>query len=135
MGAHNPATLAAARERIGFLRDKLNPLSSWHATLGEILDRGHVSGSIRAWIAEGRELETLQVDIELADGAPARIYAPWVPGARICDHAGASFMHLNGSRRDFRGMVTFAATPEYWVGFSDSVQRDSITLIVYRVLS
>lgn len=134
MGAHNPATLAAARQRIEYMRNQMNPLASWHGTLTAVLDRGPVSGSIRKWIREGVTVDTLQVDVKLDSGEPAGFYAPWAPQNRTCDRVGSAFMHLNGSRRDFAGMVTYAATEDYWIGFADSFQPDSITLICYRVI-
>lgn len=133
MGAHNAATLAAAAERIEFVAGKMNPLSSWHGTLAAIVERGHVSGSLKNWVHEGMELDTLQVRIKLEDGKPAGLSDAWSPAARIVEDVTATFFTPGGSRRDFAGMVTYAATDDYWVGF-DSWGKD-VVLVVYRRLS
>ena len=134
MGAHNAVTLHAADRRLRHVAAKINRQSSWAGLLDTIIERGHVSGSLKNWIHEGAELETLQLDVKLDAGEPVAIANVWVPGARIVDHAGPTFLHLNGSRRDYAGVTTYAAAPEYYVGFTAG-PRGSVSLIIYRVLS
>lgn len=134
MGAHNQATLAAARERIEYIRDNLNPAASWHATLGEILDRGPASGTLKGWIRPGTKIDTLHVGLKLMDSTPMDFLSVWSPGAREVHEVRATFFRLGESmsRRDFAGMTTYAATDEYWVGF-ESIGRDNIGLVAYRI--
>lgn len=109
MGAHNPATLAAAAEP--------------------------EQVALRKWIAEGQELDTLQVHVHLEDSKPVKLSSAWSPGARIVSDARATFFQFDtGSRRDFAGLTCYAATADYWIGFGDW-SGDTLELIVYRVLS
>lgn len=139
MGAHNMATLAAARERIAFASDGLNPASSWPATFAEILDRGHVSGSLKNWAREGMTFETFQVTIELDDGgdptSAGRQHTLWCPGPRTMNSKRATYFTSgeSDSRRDFRGMTTYAATDDYWIGFS-AMGSNRVGLVLYRVV-
>lgn len=133
MSGHSLATLEAARQRIAYVTGKLNPLSSWRGTLEAILERGHVRGSLKNWVHEGMELDTLQVRLRLEDGDVVGLSDAWSPAARIVEDVTATFFTPGGSRRDFAGMVTYAATDDYWVGF-DSWGKD-VVLVVYRRLS
>mgnify|MGYP003453011705 FL=1 len=133
MSGHSVATLEAARQRIEFVAGKLNPLSSWHGTLAAIVERGHVRGSLKNWVHEGMELDTLQVRVKLEGGEPVGLSDAWSPAARIVEDVTATFFTPGGSRRDFAGMVTYAATGDYWAGF-DSWGSD-VVLVVYRRLS
>lgn len=134
MGAHNSVTREYADRLLRHVAAKINQRSSWAGLLDAIIERGHVSGSLKNWIREGMELETLQLDVKLDGAEPDGIANVWVPGARIVDHAGPTFLHLNGSRRDYAGVTTYAATSDYYVGFTGS-SKDRVSLIIYRVLS
>lgn len=136
---HNAATLEYARRRLEFVTSKLNPESSWHATLTEATRLARESdsvrrGSLKSWIDEGRELETLQLDVKLSDAEPAGIANVWVPSARLVDGVAATYFTLNGSRRDFAGVTTLLASDSIYVGF-DGKGDDRVGLIIYRVLS
>lgn len=134
MGAHNAVTLHAADRRLRHVAAKINQQSSWADLLDTIIERGHVSGSLKNWVREGMELRTLQLDVKLDGGEPDGIANVWVPDARIVEDVAATYFVQNGSRRDFAGVTTFAATAEYYVGFTGG-RPGRISLIIYRVLS
>ena len=133
MSGHSVAALEVARQWIAYVAGKLNPLNSWHGTFEAIMERGHVRGSLKNWVHEGMELDTLQVRLSLGDGGVVGLSDAWSPAARIVEDVTATFFTAGGSRRDFAGIVTYAATDDYWVGF-DSWGKD-IVLVVYRRLS
>lgn len=135
MGAHNAATLKAAEDRLAYVIKRLNAASEWHAILTNALAEPERGGSLKRWIAEGMELRTLQLDVILGGGEPVGISNVWVPDARIVDGVAATYFTQNGSRRDFKGVVTLLARENLYVGFGDSMRRDAVALIVYRVLS
>jgi hypothetical protein len=134
MGAHSAASNEYAARRLAYVVGKLNPLSEWHSVLSDVLEAGATGGTLKGWINEGAELATLQLDVQLDDADAVGIGNVWVPSARIVDGVAGSFFTLNGSRRDFAGVVTFAAHPNVYVGFT-SAGNDRVGLIVYRVLS
>lgn len=135
MGAHNAATLKAAEQRLAYVLERLNARSEWHALLSAALAEPERGGSLKRWIEEGMELRTLQLDVHLEDGAPVGIGNVWVPDARIVDGVAATYFTQNGSRRDFKGVATLLQRENLYVGFGDSMRRDAVELIVYRVLS
>ena len=133
--AHSKATILAALERLEFTRDKINENSEWHGNISRAINGGHSPESVKAWLKsrDGQSVDTMQVDIVLENGAPVAMRSPWCPLARVIDSSRATYATFNGSRRDYAGMVGFFANDREWVGFTDSMSRDSITLIVYRV--
>lgn len=135
MGAHSVATLAAAEQRLEYVIGRLNAASEWHAILSAALAESGRGGSLKRWIEEGMELRTLQLDVVLDGGEPAGIANVWVPDARIVDGVAATYFTQNGSRRDFKGVITLLERENLYVGFGDSMRRDAVALIVYRVLS
>ncbi len=135
MGAHNTATLAAAAERIAFVAERLNPLSTWRATFDTIVAAEPRQVALKRWIAEGMKLDTLQAHVKLDAGKPAALANAWSPGARIVSEARSTFFQFDtGSRRDFAGLTCYAATDDYWIGFGDW-SADTLELVCYRVLS
>lgn len=124
------ATRTAAQQRIEYVGALMNPLSSWHGTIAAIAERGHVSGSLKRWIREGMEFDTLQVRVKLEAGEPVGIADVWSPAKRAVEETAATYFIANGSRRDHAGMTTFAATDDYWAGF-DSWGTD-VVLVIYR---
>lgn len=135
MGAHNATTVAHAASRLAYVAGRIDPGSVWKGRLSGASAIGHVSGSLKRWIEEGREIDTLQVSIRLDGADAAGIAGAWQPGARLVDHAGATYATFNGSRRDYLGVITYAATPDYYIGFTDSVRPGCIDMVVYWVLS
>lgn len=132
MGAHNAATLAAARERIAYVAERLNAQSLWRETFDSIVASEPHQMTLRKWASEGQELNALQVHVKLESGAPIGLANAWSPGARIVDAVRSTFIEFGtGSRRDFAGLVCYAATDDYWVGFS-SWGSDTMELVVYR---
>lgn len=132
MGAHNAATLAYAADRVKFVADRLNDQSSWHGTFAAIVAAEPKQVSLKRWIAEGAEVNTLQVHVHLEGAEPVKLSSAWSPGSRVVDSVRASFFEFDtGSRRDFAGLTCYAATDDYWIGFG-AWGSDTLELVCYR---
>lgn len=138
MGAHNAATLAAARDRIIAVRDSVREASGATADWAGILDRALIAtpgGTIKAWMQAHHddEIQTFQTTIKVAHFGQA-IIEPiddwWIPGARRVDAARATRVLLDGSEREYAGVTTFIATEDLYVGFG-KWGDDRVQLIVY----
>lgn len=136
MSAHNAATLAYAERRLAYVLERLNSSSEWHAIISAAIAEPERGGSLKRWIEEGMELRTLQLDVHLDGAEPAGIGNVWVPDARIVDGVAATYFTQNGSRRDFKGVVTLLQRENLYIGFDGSFSgNDRIGLIIYRKLS
>lgn len=125
-----------ATEQLRFALSKLNPASSWHGTLARIIERGRTQGSLKKWIAGVDSFETLQLSVSFdpATGEPASIGSVWAPGVRVIRSVKSTYFTSGESysRRDFAGMVTFAATADYWLGFDTDQGANRVGLVIYR---
>ncbi len=65
MGAHNAATLAYAAKQVQFVADRLNTQSTWADTFAAIVAAEPRHIALKRWVAEGAELNTLQVHVHL----------------------------------------------------------------------
>lgn len=133
---HNYATLEANRRRLDVVASKLSEKSSWHATAQRAASIARETdevrrGSIKSWITEGAELDTLQVTIKLNGAEDPTVSSSWAPGSRIVDNVAGTYYTLNGSRREFAGVITITATPGLYVGITKD-GGDYMTLIIYR---
>ncbi len=61
-------------------------------------------GTMRDWFSarDGRQVETVQL------GYGGRV---WAPGAREIDASRATYVSMDGSRRDYKGMTVVASSP------------------------
>ena len=135
---HSVATLASARERLAYVVGRCKPGTQWYEWLTESQAIANDNdalrrGTLKSFISEGMELDTLQVTIGLDDGKPSRLRSAWQPGARIVDGVAATYFTANGSRRDFKGIETLVCTNDLYVGFDK--WGDDVVLVAYRVLS
>lgn len=123
-----------AAERVAYVAERLNPASTWADTFAAIVAADPERVALHKWIAEGVELDTLQVHVHLVDGVPDRLSSAWSPGPRVVSDVRSSFFQFDtGSRRDFAGLTCYAATADYWVGFN-SWNNDTLELVVYRAV-
>jgi hypothetical protein len=94
--------------------------------------RGAPRQSLRAWMRAhtGARVDTLQAHVSVPYELPASygIRGLWAPESRTL-HAGATFADLDGSRRDYAGVLAVSATPDAWIGWDN----DADTLIAYRI--
>ena len=135
--ATKPSPTEFGRTLLSFVAGGINPRTVWHDTLFEAIQAEDATRpALKNWVEEGMEIDTLQVTVQLPndDHESASISTAWAPGVRILDHVGATFITLNGSRRDFNEVRSVTATRDIFVGIG-KVHRDRVDLIVYRVLS
>lgn len=111
-------------DRIIDTLDQINGLQPGYreAILGAL---GGPKVALKRWITSHDVLETLQVTFT-DDGRPRSL---WWPGPREVDTSAASYVRLNGSRREYRGVTCLGSSRDAWVG-----QDDEGTLIVYVTL-
>ena len=82
--------------------------------------------SIKKWAAthNGHRVNTIQKDLNRK--------SVWVPGVRTLNADRATYMTLDGSRSDYRGLRTVAQTDtsitlELRNGFNQDIQHDCVT--------
>ncbi len=132
MGAHNAATLAYAAKRVQFVAERLNTQSSWSDTFAAIVAAEPRQIALKRWIAEGAELNTLQVHVHLENAEPVKLSSAWSPGSRIVETVRASsFTFDTGSSREYAGLTCYAATDDYWIGFN-KWNDSTVELVCYR---
>lgn len=137
MGAHSPATLDVARQRVSAVRDQLSELADdtpWVARLDAAL-AAVPGGTLKAWMTQHHDqtVETLQTTIRVSHfGQPLNepIGDWWTPGPRKVDAARATRVVLDGSDREYRGVTTFVATDSVYVGFA-AWGADRVQMLVY----
>lgn len=140
MGAHSAATLDTARKRVELVRDALarRPESDtvahkWADALGMALDEDRRStiGRLRAWMEHNHDwpVDTLQVNIDC--GKTDSIASFWTPGTRRVDASRATRAVLNGSSRDYAGVITFYADDDLYVGFASLSTPNRVQMLVY----
>ena len=134
MGAHNAATQHYATERAAWLADRLRDSHSaqpWADTIHKALAQP-TGGTIKSRLSEhaDKEIETFQAVLKLSGATVVDARGLWAPGARKVTRQGATFVELDDSRRDFKGVTTLTAGDIY-VGFS-SWGDDAVQMSVYR---
>lgn len=135
MAALHFAPRNLAEQALAYIVEKINKSSDWHAILSAALSSQERGGSLKKWIEEGQELETLQLSVVLEDGMPVGFRDVWKPGARLVDHVAATFFTQNGSRRDFAGIYTLVASDNLYIGYDGVFLPDALKFVIYRVLS
>lgn len=129
MGAHNAATIDVARDRakgvIALLREfpgTDHVAEYWRDEIETILEQGRTDGTLKAWMQrhDGEPIDTLQTTIKIVDDGRAVIEPerPWAPGSRRVDASRAATVLLDGTRRDYAGVVTFLVTERGYIGFA-----------------
>lgn len=69
--------------------------------------------SMKNFVENHDMLETLQVKFD----DTGKIIELWAPGPREVDASHASYVKLDGSRRDYAGVVHMAHNDETWIGY------------------
>lgn len=135
MSAHNAATLAYAKDRTEWLAKHLsdNPASkSWKDTLMSALDQP-TGGTIKSWMQKNAHgtIETFQAVLKLSGATVVDARSLWASGPRKMTALASTYVSLDDSQRDFRGVTTLTAGDIY-VGYAKHGD-DAVQLIAYRV--
>lgn len=112
--------LDAARAVVEYAQSMGNTsMGEWFRDVDAVGVAG-ASGTVKSWASahHGSQIATLQV----TDTGSA-----WVPRVRTLDASRATFVTLDGSRRDYAGTRVVAATPEV-IAFVDGA-----TLVIWSV--
>lgn len=142
MGAHSALTRSVAADRVQRVISYLEKegADQPHAAAWAILLRELFDGSagrelpLKRWMDQydGREVLTLQVKIRVGEGSPEtdQIVGVWAPRARKVDTSRATYVTLDNSRRDYRGVTTFLASTNTYIGF-ESDGHGGLVLLAY----
>lgn len=135
MGAHNQTTEHYARKRAKYvmegLRNSTTPASQFWANEIEHALNQPVGGSLKKYMLEnsGDTVQTLQAVVHLSGADPVRISNLWAPPSRKVDTSRSTYVLLDGSRRDYSGMVTLCSGDGRWIGFTE--YGENVQLVVY----
>lgn len=133
MGAHDLATLAYAQARTERVRDhvlaRVGRDAPWAHALASVIDQPATVGRLRPWMQahHGERIDTLQVGIE---PVTERIVSVWAPVDRLVDASRATRVLLDGSSREYAGVITYRANENVYVGFTTWGER--VVLLAYR---
>ena len=139
MGAHSPATLTAALERVTLMHDWLaaRPLDDtgahwWADRITEATYAPRTAGTLKEWMQahNAETVHTLQVTVDCGVTDQLRPGSLWVPGRRRIDAARATRVVLDGSTREYAGVTTTVATSRTYIGFA-KWGTDAVQMLVY----
>lgn len=96
----------------------------WHDVLAALVDYDDASViPLRTWMQGARLVTTLQATFD--GGTLTRL---WSPGLRAVDTSHASYVLLDGSRRDYAGTRCIKATTTTWLGYDANMS----TYVIYQ---
>lgn len=101
-------------------------LAVWVSTIDELAEAPALT-SLKAWMHTHHDDTVMTAQVTMNPDNSVR--STWFPPYPRLIKAGATFATLNGSRRDYAGMIAIASTDHSWIGYDRSMN----TVVVYEL--